>query len=131
MIIEDDKKMAKLIENHLERYGYKTFLIRDFSNIKDEVLECKPDLILMDINLPFFDGFYWCSDIRNHSKVPIIFISARDSDMDQVMAIENGGDDFITKPFSYYVLLAKIKGVLRRVYGSYAKNDTDFLRLVI
>ncbi|PSM03844.1 DNA-binding response regulator [Clostridium botulinum] len=129
MIIEDDKKMAKLIENHLERYGYKTFSIKDFSNIKDEVLECKPDLILMDINLPFFDGFYWCSDIRNHSKVPIIFISARDSDMDQVMAIENGGDDFITKPFSYYVLLAKIKGVLRRVYGSYAKNDTDFFKI--
>ncbi|EJP6472581.1 response regulator transcription factor [Clostridium botulinum] len=129
MIVEDDKKMAKLIENHLERYGYKTFLINDFSNVKDEVLECKPDLILMDINLPFFDGFYWCSDIRNYSKVPIIFISARDSDMDQVMAIDNGGDDFITKPFSYYVLLAKIKGVLRRVYGSYAKNDVDFLKI--
>ncbi|QBD86480.1 response regulator transcription factor [Clostridium tetani] len=129
MIIEDDKKMAKLIKNHLERYGYKTFLIKDFSNIKDEFLEHKPDLVLMDINLPFFDGFYWCSHIRSHSKVPIIFISSRDSDMDQVMAIDNGGDDFITKPFSYDVLLAKIKGVLRRVYGSYAKGDTDFLKI--
>ena len=128
MIIEDDKKMANLIKNQLERYGYETFLVKDFSNIKDEFLEYKPDLVLMDINLPFFDGFYWCSDIRTHSKVPIIFISARDSDMDQVMAIDNGGDDFITKPFSYYVLLAKIKGVLRRVYGSYAENDTDFLK---
>ncbi|MBP1865818.1 DNA-binding response OmpR family regulator [Clostridium tetanomorphum] len=129
MIIEDDKKMAKLIKNHLERYGYKAYLIKDFSNIKDEFLEYKPDLVLMDINLPFFDGFYWCSDIRSHSKVPIIFISARDSDMDQVMAIDNGGDDFITKPFSYDVLLAKIKGVLRRAYGSYAKGDTDFLKI--
>ncbi|EJO5346362.1 response regulator transcription factor [Clostridium botulinum] len=129
MIIEDDKKMAKLIKNHLQRYGYKTFLTEDFSNIKDEFLEYKPDLVLMDINLPFFDGFYWCSHIRSYSNVPIIFISARDSDMDQVMAIENGGDDFITKPFSYYVLLAKIKGVLRRVYGSYAKNDTDYLKI--
>lgn len=129
MIIEDDKKMAELIKNHLERYGYKTFLIKDFSNITGEFLEYKPDLVLMDINLPFFDGFYWCSDIRSHSKIPIIFISARDSDMDQVMAIDNGGDDFITKPFSYDVLLAKIKGVLRRVYGSYAKNDTDFLKI--
>ncbi|WP_164509038.1 response regulator transcription factor [Clostridium rectalis] len=129
LIIEDDKKLAKLIENHLSRYGYRTFLIKDFSKIKDEVLKCKPDLILMDINLPFFDGFYWCSDIRNYSKVPIIFISARDSDMDQVMAIDNGGDDFITKPFSYYVLLAKIKSVLRRVYGSYAKSDSDFLKV--
>ncbi len=129
MIIEDDKKMAKLIKNHLEKYGYKACLIKDFSNIKDEFLECKPDLVLMDINLPFFDGFYWCSDIRSHSKVPIIFISARDSDMDQVMAIDNGGDEFITKPFSYDVLLAKIKGVLRRVYGSYSKGATEFLKV--
>ncbi|WP_035291912.1 MULTISPECIES: response regulator transcription factor [Clostridiaceae] len=129
MIIEDDKKMAELIKNHLERYGYKAFLVKDFSNIKDEFLEYKPHLVLMDINLPFFDGFYWCSEIRVDSKVPIVFISARDSDMDQVMAINNGGDEFITKPFSYDVLLAKIKGVLRRVYGSYAKNHMDFLKI--
>ncbi|MCY6960107.1 response regulator transcription factor [Clostridium brassicae] len=129
MIIEDDKKMAELIKKHLERYGYKTFLVKDFSNIKNEFLEYKPDLVLMDINLPFFDGFYWCSEIRSYSKVPIIFISARDSDMDQVMAIDNGGDEFIIKPFSYDVLLAKIKGVLRRAYGSYAKNDTDFIKI--
>lgn len=125
MIIEDDKKLAELIKNHIERYGYNVFLVKDFSNVKTEFLECKSELILMDINLPFFDGFYWCRDIRTCSKVPIIFISARDSDMDQVMAIENGGDDFITKPFSYDVLLAKIKGVLRRVYGSYAESNTD------
>ncbi len=129
MIIEDDKKIANLIKNHLEKYGYNTFLIKDFSNIKDEFLESMPDLVLMDINLPFFDGFYWCSNIRVHSKVPIIFVSARDSDMDQVMAIDNGGDDFITKPFSYDVLLAKIKSVLRRVYGSYSKGDIDFVRI--
>lgn len=125
MIIEDDKKMAELIKNHLERYGYKADLVNDFSKIKDEFLNCKPELVLMDINLPFFDGFYWCTEIRTKSKIPIIFISARDSDMDQVMAIENGGDDFITKPFSYDVLLAKIKGVFRRVYGSYAIDNTD------
>lgn len=125
MIIEDDKKMAGLIKNHLERYGYSVFLVNDFSKIKDEFLNCKPELVLMDINLPFFDGFYWCTEIRTKSKAPIIFISARDSDMDQVMAIENGGDDFITKPFSYDVLLAKIKGVFRRVYGSYAIDNTD------
>lgn len=129
MIIEDDKKMAELTKKHLERYGYKAFLIKDFSNIKNEFLECKPDLVLMDINLPFFDGFYWCNDIRIHSNVPIIFVSARDSDMDQVMAIENGGDEFIIKPFSYDVLLAKIKGVIRRVYGSYAKSDGDFIKI--
>lgn len=125
MIIEDDRKLAELIKNHLERYQYKVFLVKDFSNITEEFLKYNAEFVLMDINLPFFDGFYWCTEIRRHSKVPIIFISARDSDMDQVMAIENGADDFITKPFSYDVLLAKIKGVIRRVYGSYAKLENE------
>lgn len=129
MIVEDDKKISELIKKHLERYGYKIFLVNDFSNVKNEFLDYKPDLILMDINLPFFDGFYWCSDIRRYSKIPIIFISARDSDMDQVMAIEHGGDDFITKPFSYDVLLAKLKGILRRTYGSYSQSDSNLLKI--
>lgn len=122
MIIEDDKKISSLIKNHIEKYGYKAYIVDDFSNVKGEFLKNNPSIILMDINLPVFDGFYWCRDIRTISNVPIIFISARDSDMDQVMAIENGGDDYITKPFSYDVLLAKIKGVIRRVYGSYAES---------
>jgi DNA-binding response OmpR family regulator len=113
MIIEDDKKLNILIKNHLERYGYKTYLVEDFSNI----------------NLPFFDGFYWCRDIRTVSNIPIIFLSARDSDMDQVMAIDNGGDDYITKPFSYDVLLAKIKGAIRRVYGRYSENNNDIFEV--
>ncbi|MCR3759214.1 response regulator transcription factor [Clostridium felsineum] len=125
MIIEDDKKLNSLIKSHLERYGYKTFPIKDFSNVKSEFIRDKPDMVLMDINLPVYDGFYWCRDIRAISKVPIIFISARDSDMDQVMAIENGADDYVTKPFSYDVLIAKIKGVIRRVYGSYANNVSN------
>lgn len=121
MIIEDDKKLNNLTKSTLERYGYKIYDIDDFSNIKAEFIKNNPSLVLMDINLPFYDGFYWCRDIRTISNVPIIFISARDSDMDQVMAIENGGDDYITKPFSYDVLLAKIKGVIRRVYGDYSE----------
>jgi len=125
MIIEDDKKITTLIKNHLEKYGYETYTVGDFSNIKGEFVKNNPSLILMDINLPVFDGFYYCRDIRTISKVPIIFISARDSDMDQVMAIENGGDDYITKPFSYDVLLAKIKGVIRRVYGSYSESSNN------
>jgi DNA-binding response OmpR family regulator len=125
MIIEDDKKLGTLIKNHLDRYGYKTYLVEDFSKIKTEFISDNPNLVLMDINLPLFDGFYWCRDIRTVSNVPIIFISARDSDMDQVMAIENGGDDYITKPFSYDVLLAKIKGVIRRTYGSYAEGSSS------
>lgn len=121
MIVEDDKKITELIKKALERYGYKACDVKDFSNIKGELMKNNPSLVLMDINLPFYDGFYWCRDIRTVSNVPIIFISARNSDMDQVMAIENGGDDYITKPFSYDLLLAKIKGVTRRVYGSYAE----------
>lgn len=123
MIVEDDKKLASLIDKSLKKYGYEPYLIENFTDIRSSFLEIKPHLILMDINLPYYDGFYWCRDIRVHSKVPIIFISARDSDMDQVMAIENGGDDYITKPFSYDLLLAKVKGALRRVYGEYAGNN--------
>ncbi|SHI45781.1 response regulator transcription factor [Lutispora thermophila] len=123
MIIEDDKKLQELIRSHLEKYGYETCTVKDFSDIKKEFINNNPNLILMDINLPYFDGFYWCREIRTVSKVPIIFISARDSDMDQVMAIENGGDDYITKPFSYDLLIVKIKGVIRRVYGEYSENN--------
>lgn len=125
MIIEDDKKLNLLIKNHLERYGYKISTINDFTKIKDEFAVEKPDLLLLDINLPYFDGFYWCREIRNISNVPIIFVSARDSDMDLVMAIENGGDEYINKPFSYDVLLAKIKGVIRRTYGIYSEKSQD------
>ena len=104
MIIEDDKKITELIEKTLVRYGYKTYVVEDFSNIKGEFIKNNPSLVLLDINLPFYDGFYWCRDIRTVSNVPIIFISARNSDMDQVMAIENGGDDYIPQnPKTPYV----------------------------
>lgn len=125
MIVEDDKKIASLIQSHVERYGYKAYIVEDYSNIKGEFIKHNPHIVLMDINLPFYDGFYWCRDIRTISKAPIIFISARSSDMDQVMAIENGGDDYITKPFSYDVLIAKIKSALRRVYGEYSENNNS------
>lgn len=123
MIVEDDKKIAELMEGHLKRYGYSPYVVRDYSNIKGEFIKFNPNIVLMDINLPFYDGFYWCRDIRTISNVPIIFISARGSDMDQVMAIENGGDDYITKPFSYDILTAKIKSVLRRAYGEYSESN--------
>lgn len=125
MIVEDEEKLNLLIKNHLERYGYKTCSVDDFSDIKAEFIKKAPQLVLIDINLPFFDGFYWCREIRSISNVPIIFVSARDSDMDLVMAIENGGDEYINKPFSYDVLLAKIKGVLRRTYGMYSEKGMD------
>ncbi|HHV25688.1 MAG TPA: response regulator transcription factor [Tissierellia bacterium] len=124
LVVEDDEKILKLIKDRLERYGYDVAVVKDYSNIKGEFIKEEPHLVLLDINLPNYDGFFWCREIRSISKVPIIFISARFSDMDQVMAIENGGDDYIIKPFSFDLLLAKVKGIIRRTYGEYAENDS-------
>ena len=124
LVIEDDEKIVNLVKDRLERYGYIVSTVNDYSNIKNEFIRENPHLVLLDINLPNYDGFFWCREIRNISKVPIIFISARFSDMDQVMAIENGGDDYIIKPFSFDLLLAKVRGAIRRAYGEYADNSS-------
>jgi DNA-binding response OmpR family regulator len=120
LIVEDDYKIASLLKNHIEKYEYKVHLVSQFTDIKKDFIEYRPHLVLLDINLPRFDGFYWCRQIRTISNCPIIFISARSNDMDQVMAIENGADDYITKPFNFDIVMAKIKSLLRRTYGSYA-----------
>lgn len=119
-IVEDDNKIASILKETLEKYGYDVRRSTKFEDIKSDFIETDPQLVLMDVNLPRFDGFYWTRQIRSISNVPIIFISARVGEMDQVMAIENGGDDYITKPFHLDVVLAKIKSVLRRTYGEYA-----------
>ncbi|HOO75373.1 MAG TPA: response regulator transcription factor [Tepiditoga sp.] len=116
-ITEDDTKISSLISENLIKWGYITEITQDFHEIIKEISAFSPDLILMDINLPVFDGFYWCSEIRKISSVPVIFISSRDSSMDIVMAMNMGGDDFIQKPFSMEVLIAKIKAILRRTYS--------------
>ena len=126
-IVEDDEKILSLIKDRLERYGYIVSIADDYANIKGQFIEADPHLVLLDINLPNYDGFFWCREIRTISNVPIIFISARFSDMDKVMAIENGGDDYIIKPFSFDLLLAKIKGVMRRTYGEYRQNSSKDL----
>ncbi|PAE27557.1 response regulator transcription factor [Oceanobacillus profundus] len=120
LIIEDDPKIALLLQNHLEKYGYKAVITEQFDAVTEVFKLVLPDLVLLDINLPSFDGFYWCRQIRQISTCPILFISARSGEMDQVMALENGGDDFITKPFAYEVVTAKIRSSLRRAYGGYA-----------
>lgn len=120
LIVEDDAKIASIVANDLARYGYQTTMTRDFARVKSEFIRLQPDVVLLDINLPVYDGFYWCRQIRTISTVPVIFISARVGEMDQVLAIENGGDDYITKPFSLEVLRAKLHSVLRRTYGEYA-----------
>jgi DNA-binding response OmpR family regulator len=124
LVIEDDEKIVNLIKDKLEKYEYEVVTVKDYSNIKSEFIKGNPHLVLLDINLPNYDGFFWCRELRSMSKVPIIFISARSSDMDQVMAIENGGDDYIIKPFSFDLLLAKVKGAIRRTYGEYAENTS-------
>ena len=120
LIIEDDPKIALLLQNHLEKYGYEAVITEQFDAVTEVFKQVQPDLVLLDINLPSFDGFYWCRQIRQLSTCPILFISARSGEMDQVMALENGGDDFITKPFAYEVVTAKIRSSLRRAYGAYA-----------
>ncbi|WP_282938870.1 response regulator transcription factor [Paenibacillus sp. RC67] len=120
LIVEDDDKIASILHSHMEKFGYAAERVTDFRDIKQSFLASKPDMVLLDINLPHYDGFYWCRQIRTVSNVPIIFLSARVGEMDQVMAIENGGDDYITKPFHLDVVIAKVKSVLRRTYGEYA-----------
>lgn len=120
LIVEDDVKIAFMLKEHIEKYEYRAHIAEQFDDIKKEFIKYHPHLVLLDINLPRFDGFYWCRQIRTISLCPIIFISARSHEMNQIMAIENGGDDYITKPFNLDLVMAKIKSLLRRTYGPYA-----------
>lgn len=125
MLIEDDLQLSKLIQDNLERYGYTVYKPKNFYNIVDEFINIKPELVLLDINLPYYDGFFLSRSFRRHSKVPIIIISARNQELDQIMAIELGADDYITKPFTFELLQSKIKATVRRVYGEYSTPDNS------
>lgn len=125
MIVEDEPKIAEHLESYVSKYGYTTVQVTKFEQVMDEFHKQKPDLVLLDINLPSYDGYYWCRQIRKESICPVIFISARIGEMDQVMAIENGGDDFITKPFHPEIVMAKIRSQLRRAYGEYANQAVE------
>ncbi|NMB13239.1 MAG: response regulator transcription factor [Firmicutes bacterium] len=125
MVVEDDAKIAEILCHYLEKYGYRAVCSSNFEDVKSEFLAISPDLVFLDINLPYMDGFFWCRQIRTVSKVPVIFISARCGEMDQVLALEHGGDDYITKPFSLDVVIAKVKAVLRRTYGEYSVGEAD------
>ena len=120
MLIEDDRALVSLLQDYLNRYGYETLAVSHFEGIREQFLAFSPHLVLLDVNLPKFDGYYWCRQLRTVSTCPILFISARGGKMDQVMALDNGADDYITKPFDYEIALAKIKSQLRRAYGSLA-----------
>ncbi|SHD75675.1 response regulator transcription factor [Schnuerera ultunensis] len=117
MIVEDEPIIRDMIGESIRKWGYETIILDDFSQVLEIFLKENPHLVLMDINLPVYDGFYWCNKIRDISKVPIIFISSRNTPMDMVMSMNMGGDDFIQKPFYEEVLIAKIKALLRRTYS--------------
>lgn len=129
MLIEDDMKLSALVKEFIEKYGYEVYEQEDFNNIEKQFELLKPDLVILDINLPYYDGFYLCRAFRKKSKVPIIITSARSGEMDQVMAIELGADDYITKPFKFEILLSKIKSALRRTYGEYSLKESTELRI--
>lgn len=118
IVIEDNKNLREELIDFLDRYGYEAYGPSDFKDIVNEVLKSDADLIMLDINLPYYDGYYICREIRKIKNTPIIVVTSRDSDMDEVMSMNLGADDFITKPYNTEVLLARIASLLRRVYGN-------------
>ena len=124
-IVEDDNDIAEILANELSVWGYDTVCVKDFNNVLDEFKAEKPELVLMDIILPYFNGFYWCQKIREISKVPLMFISSKSEDIDIVQAMQFGGDDYIVKPINIQIVRAKIVALLRRSYDF--AEDTDYL----
>lgn len=115
-IIEDDEVIFKAIKKYLESWSFIVSGVKDFENVFDEFINFKADLLLIDISLPFFNGYHWCEKIRSVSKIPIIFISSASINLNKIMAMNMGADDYITKPFDLDLLVAKIKALLRRTY---------------
>ena len=122
LIVEDDLVIASSLKKHIETWGYDSKYITDFKNVLDEFSTYKPHLVLLDVSLPYFNGYHWCEMIRKISKTPIIFISSFSENMNIIMAINMGADDFISKPFDLDVLTAKINALLRRTYD-FKPND--------
>lgn len=116
LIVEDDAVIAGAVKQHMESWGYEAICVENFQEVLQTFVTQSPQLVLMDISLPFYNGFHWCDEIRKISKVPIIFISSASDNMNIVMAVNMGGDDFVAKPFDLNVLQAKVQALLRRTY---------------
>ena len=129
MLIEDDEALRESMAKLLNKYGYISVQAEDFRNIQEELVRLKPKLILLDINLPYFDGFYFIRMIRRISTIPIIVISARNSSGDQILGLELGADDYLLKPFEPELLLTKVKVILRRTYGELSGENIHALSL--
>ena len=132
MIVEDDLILARELQLLCVKWNFQAKYLEDFKHVDQVYCTYQPDLILLDINLPFYDGFYWCQKIRENSTVPILFISSREQNADKILALSAGGDDYIEKPFDLELLLVKIKAILRRTYEykhleiEYLDEDTSY-----
>lgn len=122
-LVEDDETIAKMVKNHLEKWDYKVRIAQKFDRIMAEFADYEPQLVLMDIGLPFYNGYHWCTQIRKVSNVPVVFLSSAADNMNIVMAVTMGTDDFIAKPFDMQVLTVKIQAILRRSYD-FAGNSS-------
>lgn len=130
LIIEDDEKLREQISEVLSRQKYEVEVVTDFRLVEESFTEYNPDLVVLDINLPYFDGNYYCRIFRRYSKVPIVVTSARNSDSDQILSMELGADEYVVKPFSVQIFLAKVNAILRRTMGEYAPlKDSGKLEL--
>ncbi|MEG0541846.1 MAG: response regulator transcription factor, partial [Angelakisella sp.] len=116
LIVEDDEVIARAVESHTRKWGYESLCVTDFKDVLGEFAHFNPHLVLLDISLPFFNGYHWCTELRRMSKVPIIFISSTSDKMNIVLAMNMGADDFIAKPFDLDVLVSKMQALLRRSY---------------
>ncbi|MEG0320478.1 MAG: response regulator transcription factor, partial [Niameybacter sp.] len=119
LIIEDQEKIRKELGELLKRYGYEVAVVEDFEHVLEVIREEEAHLILLDINLPVYDGYYICKEIRQEWSTPIIIVTSRDSDMDELMSMNLGADDFVTKPYNTQILLARISVLLKRTYAGY------------
>lgn len=117
LIVEDDPTISSILKNQLFKWRYEAEIISDFNNVIDEFIKYDPQLVILDITLPFYNGFHWCVEIRKISRIPIIFASSASDNMNLIMAINMGADDFIAKPFDLNVIVAKIQALLRRTYS--------------
>lgn len=130
-LVEDDKVIAEEIERYLKIWNYEIKRVKDFQNIFNEFKNFHPDLVLMDVTLPFFNGYHWCKVIRDNSKVPILFISAADENLNLIMAMDLGADDYLTKPFDLEVLQIKIRALLRRTYEYFETKNIYYRDIIL
>lgn len=117
LVVEDDETIVQIVKRHLQSWGYEVFQVEDSAHVIQEFVQKDPQLVLLDLKLPFYNGFHWCEEIRKISQVPVLFLSSAADNMNMVMAMSRGADDFIAKPFDLDVLAAKVQAVLRRTYA--------------